>query len=81
MTHPPFNICAKPDLTPKLPPAPPPLGPPRLPRIGVDVPVAPRTPLVGSKGLEEGIMVGSELDMVSFSGGERLDEDEKGKEV
>lgn len=47
----------------------------------MDVPVAPRTPLVGSKGLEEGIMVGSELGMASFSLGERLEEDEKGKEI
>lgn len=47
--------------------------------MGVDVPVAPGIPLGGGMELEEGMMVGSVLDMVSFFRGRWLDEDEAGK--
>jgi len=59
-THPPFNICARPVFTPKVPldPPEPPAAAPRLMTTGVDVPFAP---VVVGRALEEGTTVGSDM--------------------
>lgn len=79
-THPPFNICANPVLTPKVPPPPPdadgtiPLGI----RAGVDVPLVVPLPFVGS-GLEDGTIVGSDILNRCFMG--RYERDLTGRRV
>jgi hypothetical protein len=65
ITHPPFNICAKPVLTPKVP-APPPLVPVEVlalvMRLGVEEPPLPLA--VVGRALAEGTIVGFSDDIV-----------------